>query len=180
MRSPRMAPNTFVAPAGKLVEIRPPRALFRFCWLAVDGLIYNPAFCRRRGLACTGRGGADRQARNQPHFNVLPRSPGVRSEEVPGPIAAAGLPPDIGQRQSSWLVATSEGRDSAVLRAHARIAVAAVNGCLEAMVVIPATRAIGAVAENVIRTLAQRDAVHERQAKVTIRLPQFWFEKSTD
>jgi hypothetical protein len=41
-------------------------------------------------------------------------------------------------------------------------------------------RAIGAVAENVIRTLAQRDAVHERQAKVTIRLPQFWFEKSTN
>jgi len=44
------------------------------------------------------------------------------------------------------------------------------------MVVIPATRAIGAVAENVIRTLA----VYERQAKVTIRLPQFWFEKSTN
>src|SRR5262249_7671694 len=39
MRSPRMAPNTFVAPAGKLVQIRPPRALFRFCWLAVDGLM---------------------------------------------------------------------------------------------------------------------------------------------
>src|SRR5262249_48260536 len=50
----------------------------------------------------------------------------------------------------------------------------------EALVVIPATRAIGAVAENVIRTLAQRDAVHERQAKVTIRLPQFWFEQSTN
>jgi|SRR5215831_61528 len=107
--------------------------------------VYNPAFCRPRGLACTGRGGADRRIETQPHFNVLPRSPGVRSAEVPGPIA-----------------------------------VAAVNGCLEAMVVIPATRAIGAVAENVIRTLAQRDAVHERQAKVTIRLPQFWFEKSTN
>src|SRR5262249_62178205 len=39
MRSPRMAPNTFVAPAGKLVQIRPPRALFRFCLLAVDGLM---------------------------------------------------------------------------------------------------------------------------------------------
>jgi hypothetical protein len=77
-------------------------------------------------------------------------------------------------------VATSEERDSAALRAQARIAVAGVNECLEAMVVIPATRAIGAVAENVIRTLAQRDAVYERQAKVTIRLPQFWFEKSTN
>src|SRR5262245_27183434 len=59
-----------------------------------------------------------------------------------------------------------------------RIAVAAVNRCLEALVVVPATRAIGAVAENVIRPLAQREVVHERQA--TIRLPQFWFEKSTN
>ena len=56
-------------------------------------------------------------------------------------------------------------------RAHARIAGAAVNGCLEILVVIKETRAIGAVAENVIRPLAQRDAVHERQAKITIRLP---------
>jgi hypothetical protein len=36
-------------------------------------------------------------------------------------------------------------------------------------VVVPATRAIGAVAENVIRPLAQREVVHEWQAKVTIR-----------
>src|SRR5262249_36803673 len=43
---------------------------------------------------------------------------------------------------------------------------------LEALVVIPAPRAIGTVAENVIRPLAQSDVVHERQARVSIRLPQ--------
>jgi hypothetical protein len=35
----------------------------------------------------------------------------------------------------------------------------------------PAMRAIGAVAENVIRPLAQREVVHERQAKVTNPAP---------
>src|SRR6516162_5332185 len=38
MRSPRMAPNTFVAPAGNWFKYSP-TGPFRFCCLAVDGLM---------------------------------------------------------------------------------------------------------------------------------------------
>src|SRR5215831_16690024 len=76
MRSPRMAPNTFVAPAGKLVQIRPPGALFRFCWLAVDGLMAparNAVHQKRNAHVRLGSLAPNRLGRDAGGMSALPR-----------------------------------------------------------------------------------------------------------